>query len=237
MDLGQTAMTLIMALVSQISILSCRIRINDGYLTMKKETLNKLGLEVVSIVFAVLLALGLSHWREESNKQASSDRSLTNILVEIHTNKLDLEDNFDMLEQRIDTLNDLLNKIENGMSQTGSLGFNMPVMSNSAWEAANATGAVESFELSMLMELSELYRFQEMFHNNGMDYFSQYSTIEFNKDENYKAAVKSNLAQVKTTLSLSKQLSSNYAEFYEEYYNTISPFMPDSLKARYGESK
>ncbi len=200
---------------------------------MKKDTLNKLALEVLSIVFAVLLALGLSHWREESRKQASADRALTNILVEIHSNKLDMEDNFEMLEDRIESLDTLLRQVKAGEKQSGNLGFNMPVLSNSAWVTANATGAVENFELNMLMELSELYRFQDMFHKNGMDYFSQYSSLEFNKEENFKAAVKSNMAQARTTLSLSKQLSGNYSEFYSEYYKALSDYMPDSLKTLY----
>ena len=203
---------------------------------MKKETLNKLGLEVVSIVFAVLLALGLSHWREDSNKQTSADKALTNILVEIHSNKLELKREFPVLEERVDTLRALLQQIENGEEQTGSLGFNMPILSNSAWLTANSTGAVERFELQILMDMSSLYRVQDMFHDNGMAYFSQISSIEFNSDKNFEAVVKSNLRQALTTLSLSRQLDDTFSDFYLDHYQVISPFMPDSLKSVYGGS-
>ncbi|MFY0628021.1 MAG: hypothetical protein JXR07_17115 [Reichenbachiella sp.] len=201
------------------------------------ESIKKGVLEMLSIVFAVLLALGLTHWREEVNQQNTSNKALTNILVELHANKLELEGEFEELKKRIDSLVVLKGEIENGKGDKRNLGFNMPVLSNSAWKAANAMGAVDRFELQLLMDLSTLYRFQEMFQENGMAYFRQFSSLEFNKDENLLAVVKSNITQAYTTYSLGEQLNKSYVDFYIEHSTGIAPFLPDSLKSRYVKSE
>lgn len=200
---------------------------------MKIESIKKAGIEVLSIVFAVLLALGLTHWREDVNAQKASDRALTNIIIEIHSNILELEQEKKAQEEQLKSVLILQKQVESGEEQTQSLGFSMPVLSNSAWTVANATGAVENFDLQLLMDLSGLYRTQKLFQDHGLDYFKLISTIEFNKEENFLAVVKSNAMQSSTTLSLARQLNEVYIDFYADHGNVIRPFLPDSLKTRY----
>lgn len=196
---------------------------------MKKATVKKVGLEILSIVFAVLLALGLNHWREERTQQAAADQSLTNILVEVHQNRRSLNDDLDDFRTSLRKLEAAKAEIENGKAKSSGLSFHMPLLSSAAWDIANTTGAVGRFDLALLIELSALYDFQALYYANGTDYFRSFSSLEANKPENFNALLESNIAQLKISLNWGEQLRDEYDQLFQSYTKILQPHLPDSL--------
>jgi len=198
----------------------------------KKQMAVKVILEIVSVVFAVLLALGLNHWREDQSNKAMAERALTTVVIEIYTNKIDLKEELSLFQRNITLLEesrDLLEKQPKGTS-TFTLKFNMPLLNNSAWNAANSTGAVKDFDFKILMELSDIYAFQQIYLDNGFSFFQEMNSLEFKKEENAKAAVSANLGQLKTFLSWSHQLNELYQSFLQDNRNQLEPLLPDSIE-------
>ena len=51
-----------------------------------KDTFKKIFIEIISVVFAVLLALGLNHWREDVAEKKLARKALKNIIIEMKGN-------------------------------------------------------------------------------------------------------------------------------------------------------
>ena len=195
----------------------------------KKGWIGKLLMEFVSVVFAVLLALGLNHWREASAEERLAEKALVNIFFEIYRNQKDVADEMISYEERLQVVKAYRDSFDKGEEVRYSLGFNIPLLSNAAWNVANSTGAVKDFDQELLLELSSLYAFQEMYQNNGMDYMKYMNSVEFKKAENAKAIIDSNYGQLRTFGQWSKTLSDAYQEFIKTYGPNYQTLLPDSL--------
>ncbi|MDW3209747.1 MAG: hypothetical protein R8N23_07765 [Reichenbachiella sp.] len=195
----------------------------------KKGWIGKLLTEFISVVFAVLLALGLNHWREANNDEKLAEKALVNIFLEIQANQKEVEAEIPSYDEQIAEVKVFKDAFDKGEGMPYSLGFNMPVLSRSAWNVANSTGAIKDFDLNMLMELSDIYTFQEMYHNNGVNYMLSMHSVDAKKDENAKAIVDSNYGQLKTFKHWSIQLSAIYQEFIKTYGSQYKELLPDSV--------
>ncbi|MEP3388313.1 MAG: hypothetical protein ABJO02_09015 [Reichenbachiella sp.] len=195
----------------------------------KKGWIGKLLTEFISVVFAVLLALGLNHWREANNDEKLAEKALVNIFLEIQSNQKEVEAEIPSYDEQIAKVKVFKDAFDKGEGMPYSLGFNMPVLSRSAWNVANSTGAIKDFDLNMLMELSDIYTFQEMYHNNGVNYMLAMHSVDAKKDENAKAIVDSNYGQLKTFKHWSIQLSAIYQEFIKTYGSQYKELLPDSV--------
>lgn len=196
-----------------------------------KAWIGKLLMEFTSVVFAVLLALGLNHWREARAEQEVADKALLNIFLEMHANQQDVAEEIISYQKRLKEVQVYKDAFDKGEGIRYSLGFNIPLLSNAAWNVANSTGAVKDFDQDILLELSSIYTFQEMYQSNGMDYMKYMNSVEYKKEENAKAIVDSNHGQVQTFEQWSKSLSQLYLKFMQTYGPRYQKILPDSLVA------
>jgi tetrahydromethanopterin S-methyltransferase subunit F len=191
----------------------------------------KILVEVISVVFAVLLALGLNHWREEKANEALAEKALQNIIIEIKSNIENIDSDVEEYEVIYDTLVARKKRLTNGTKTNMSLSYNHPILSSSAWKIANTTGAVKDMDIEVMMDLSDLYTFQEIFQKNGFEYFSSFTSLDAQKKENELAFLDSFLKQISILKSWGKSLSNGYRDFiinHEE--KLIQVVHPDSLK-------
>ncbi|WP_420583332.1 hypothetical protein [Reichenbachiella sp.] len=195
----------------------------------KKGWIGKLLMEFVSVVFAVLLALGLNHWREANNDQKLAERALVNIFMEIYTNQKDVAEEQLTYQERLEEVKVYKDSYDQDKPMKYSLGFNIPLLSNAAWNVANSTGAIKDFDQDILLELSSLYAFQEMYQKNGIEYMQHMNTVEFKKSENAKAIIDSNYGQLRTFENWSQILSDAYLEFIKTYGPQYQELLPDSV--------
>lgn len=195
----------------------------------KKPWIGKLLMEFASVVFAVLLALGLNHWREAETERKIAEKALVNIFLEIHANLEDLSAEIPDYDKRMAEIKVYKASFDRGEQMPYSLGYNIPLLSNSAWNVAKSTGAIKDFEMSLLMKLSAIYTFQDMYQSNGMAYLARMNSVEFKQEENAKAIINSNYGQLNTTKAWSIQLIDLYKEFLSEYRKDYQQLLPDSL--------
>ncbi|WP_422359758.1 hypothetical protein [Reichenbachiella sp.] len=195
----------------------------------KKGWIGKLLMEFISVVFAVLLALGLNHWREANNDQKLAERALVNIFLEVYTNQKDVAEEQLTYEERLEEVKVYKDSYDQGEPMKYSLGFNIPLLSDAAWNVANSTGAIKDFDQDILLDLSSLYAFQEMYQKNGIEYMQHMNTVEFKKSENAKAIIDSNYGQLRTFENWSQILSDAYLEFIKTYGSKYQKLLPDSV--------
>lgn len=191
--------------------------------------IGKLVMEFASVVFAVLLALGLNHWRESIAEQKVADKALLYIFLEIRANQRDVEAEISSYQERLEEVKVYKDSFDKGEGMRYSLGFNIPLLSKAAWNVANSTGAVKDFDQDLLLELSGLYTFQEMYQSNGMDYMKYMSSIEYKKEENAKAIINSNYGQIRTFERWSNSLSDAYLDFIKTFGPRHRDILPDSV--------
>lgn len=197
---------------------------------MNKDSWKKLGLEIFSIVFAVLLALVLNHWREQVLDQKTSDQALTNVLVEIHTNSEELAEEAETFQVIIDTLQAQLYKIRNGEDAANGFGISFTLLSHSAWEMAQVTGAVKNFDLEFLMNVSELYEFQDICHQNGLAFIDKMNSIDYNDKGNQEAVLSSMIRQLRVQKKWVTDLKGGYDQLFLDHSDLVEEYLPDSLK-------
>ena len=167
---------------------------------LDKTTFKTIALEVFSVVFAVLLALGLNNWWKERSNIELGEEALKSIVAEMDRNMHELDTAVDQLQIQLDNLNLEREKYENNTDSTYTLGYSHTVLSNNAWRTANITQAILYIDPDIIMEISDIYSIQELYSDFGNNYFKQYSSIEFNKEENAFTALNSNIKQVEISM-------------------------------------
>jgi len=191
---------------------------------MGRQTYIAIIREVLSVVFAVLLALGINnYWQERSNK-VMGEKSLISIASEIQTNLYELDTSLVELNVELDSLVKSKERIENEESSRVTLGYSHPILTDNAWTTSNITQAVLYIEPEVIMDIADLYTMQEMFEDFGLSYFKLFSSLEFNKKENELTVLKSNIRQVQMSMSLGNQLQEAYRDFFEDHREILDSY-------------
>ena len=184
---------------------------------LDKITFKTIAVEVFSVVFAVLLALGLNNWWQERSNEKLGEEALKNIVLEMERNMHELDTAMEQLQSQLDLLNSERERYENNKDSTLTLGYSHTVLSDNAWKTANITQAVLYVDPELIMEISDLYSVQELYSDFGNNYFKQYSSLEFNKEGNSFTALNSNIKQVEISMIFAEQLREGYREFFNNF--------------------
>ena len=125
---------------------------------MKKKPIQfrKLGLEMFSIVFAVLLALALDSWQENNKKSNKLNQVLEDIVMELNTfTFLDKAIEYNLV--MLDTVRSKIKQHEDGKAVEFQGGLGRPEIKSLAWTTAKTTGLASEIDRSLLLELAEIY--------------------------------------------------------------------------------
>ena len=128
---------------------------------LKKETWGKLGLEFVSIVLGIFLALLANQWYEGKRNRDMGREALVHIREEIRANKREVERVLPQLEATQSLLNAYTGTegksmfaIVGEMSQRMDSGFQTPILQHGSWDSAQSTGLVKYIDYGIVRELS-----------------------------------------------------------------------------------
>ena len=130
--------------------------------TWSKLPIQKLLIEVFSIVLAVLLALWMNQWRETRANRALAETALANIELELRSNQdllLLLNKNNQSV---IASINDEDAETENSAPFVPGL-----QLQEIAWDALQSTGASSYVDYGTVLMLSKLYSIQEVYKDLG----------------------------------------------------------------------
>ena len=142
---------------------------------VKKFSISKILLEMFSVVFAIILALGVNEWRESAANKKLARGALIKIENEIKSNrdivKKMLAHNrkyaekqkiaFESIKEEIKKRK--ANKTEEQILSKFPFAFMTQTVKNTAWHSANLTHAVEYLDFSIVEALSATYGAQESY--------------------------------------------------------------------------
>ena len=176
-----------------------RIRFNQ-------KTLSTVAIEFLSVVFAVLLALGLNHWRENYINNKSAKKLFTNVIEELNTNKIELTASIKEFDSLIKDLNsDQKALLANGRLNRINWSYSHPVLRSTAWETLSMTGKIEYLDTDEILGLSDIYSVLNMYDSFGYDYFK--NVPEFRKyDREQEIALNIIITQITISRSIASQL-------------------------------
>ena len=127
----------------------------------------KLGLDGALIVFSVLLAFFLNGYNEERGKQARTRTALQNIVAELKSNQQDVERVLGYHRQVLQRLNEAAAQplppqasLFDVLARAAPEGLSPPALQTTAWETAQASGALQNLKYEQSYLLSQAYRLQ-----------------------------------------------------------------------------
>lgn len=145
----------------------------------------RLTFEFLSIVVAVVLAMGLTEWRQNALNKKQAEVSFQNILKEIDKNFDDLlADSADIVEDLrqigkwIDTDRNYRDTLD------FSVNFSLSFLNSSAWEVAKLNQSLTFLEQKKVQDISEIYLAQQFLDKMGITVFSQMKNLVKIDDKN-----------------------------------------------------
>ncbi|HYO12522.1 MAG TPA: hypothetical protein VE685_04925 [Thermoanaerobaculia bacterium] len=139
-----------------------------------REKLPELLLEAGSVVFAVLLALGVDEWRERRNQEALAERARASILEEIRANREELRGTqaanralFQKIEAALPRLaEDPGARLEEGSDVQFAITYQLALLSSAAWQTAQMTQAAHFMDYDQVTRISRVYDQQALYLNS-----------------------------------------------------------------------
>ena len=181
--------------------------------------LSKMTIEIPSVVFAVLLALGVNSWWNTHQNERMAEEMQQKIVLEVEENRKDLEEDISANEELLPQLQKLVAQLKSNEEDITNvtLGMVYSTLRSTAWQTANLTGALQHMDQEIVMEIADLYAVQEIYLEVGMAYIQQIGSIELNKESNRLPAAETNINQIKLSNQLGETLLALYQEFLEKY--------------------
>jgi hypothetical protein len=184
---------------------------------LKKISITHFIVEVFSVVFAVLLALGVNEWRESNNNEDLATEALSKVIQEIESNQNRLSKvllNHKNIITEIDTVISKL-KRKDDIVGFGDIIFEAP--SRTAWDAAVLTAAVNYLDYDMVEKITSVYSTQKVYTDVSDRVFQE--LVFFVPDKGREEMVKQFTKQkiyVMNLISIEEQLSEEYSKFLDE---------------------
>ncbi|WP_262693886.1 hypothetical protein [Kordiimonas aquimaris] len=181
-----------------------------------KVNWRKASVEVASIVFAVLLALWLEGWREDTEQQYLAQENLDRVVTEITQNRADLVASIALHKSYIQALSAALNE--------EALSFNLlaphlkvdgGTTSNAAWQSARMSTSVSRISPEVTVELAALYDTQAYYADYLNFFFQRYIDLISDIEESAapQTATRKFIRHLAVTNALAGQLLGRYDNF------------------------
>jgi hypothetical protein len=119
-----------------------------------------MALEAFSVVFAVLVALGVDQWREDRENAQLADQAIQSIVTEIRSNQEEFAAANEANRAVIARLQEAASDPE--LRELG-VQFEYSLLSEAAWQTAQMTRAAHFIEYETVQRVARLYDLQALF--------------------------------------------------------------------------
>lgn len=184
---------------------------------MNKKTLSQIVFEFVSIVFAVLLALGLSTYKNSIDLENESMNVRNNIIEEFKTNLSKIDSalyNNRLYTKYLDSLVSLPPEEVNSFY----FDYSFELLTHSAWDIAQNNNSTSLIETQFLLDAADIYHMQNFLEDFAGKSFENVGIALMRKNEleDYNMAL-SVFYNVNLMNNVSNSLKESYTEFLEKY--------------------
>ncbi len=174
-----------------------------------RDRATRILVEIVSVVFAVLVALGFDEWRQGRQVREQAEQARAAVLAELRSNRDELARSSPSIDSMLARLPAVSAAIRRGESQALEVRVNLPDFSDAAWETAQMTQATARLDLTWLIQVARAYQAQRLYSELRTDVVRTFTGI--NADDS------SSLRRLSGQLQVLRQLGQGL----EAKYDTI----------------
>lgn len=183
--------------------------------------------EFFSMLIAVVLAMGLTEWRQNHLNRKEAQESYLNILLEIQDNRGDLLNDSTAIGEDLRYIKDFLERFYSDEKPDDfSLGFQLSFLNTSALEVAKINESMAYLPNNVNISISEVYHTQAFYEEKAKEVFNvmaKMNSISADvKSEDFLAKLK----EYRFQLRLVRGAIHSYLEITEEFMTEL-----DSLNA------
>lgn len=168
--------------------------------------------EIVSVVFAVLLALAVDEWWEDRENAELGRRGMDAVSAEIARNLEELRDGFERTDTTLLLLDSAIVLMESDRDDVDvSINYPVALLSDAAWETAQVTRAVHYVPLEDVIDLARVYDLQAFFSRNQEALTDRIALMGLADDETILQAVRELRARYRVVVGYRQVLIDTYA--------------------------
>lgn len=184
---------------------------------MKKISVPQLILEFISVVFAVLLALGLNSFKQSLDQKASARQLKNAIISECERNLIKLDSVFSKNQGYAEYLDSLV-RLEPEDITGFYFTFEFELLTNGAWQIAQNNTDINRLDPEFLLNAADLYHMQDFYTEFSSNVFQNVGNTLIQKDKvsNANMAI-SMYYNVNVMFNAATDLKKSYKEFLEKY--------------------
>ncbi len=182
---------------------------------MKKKAIAQIAFEFLSIVFAVLLALGLNSYKQNADLKSESQLLESNILDECQANLLKLDSSIYENEIYQAYLDSLLSSDEiDGFE----FNFQNKLLSSIAWNFTTSSKSFQFMNPDFLNDAAEIYENQDYYMKISNQMFEHLGDMILQIDNTEaRTLTLTGDYYLSNLISASKELRSNYQRFLKKH--------------------
>ncbi|MFQ6606668.1 MAG: hypothetical protein ACE5DP_03315 [Fidelibacterota bacterium] len=188
-----------------------------------KLYISKILLEVFSVTFAVLLALGVNEWRNIRANEKLANEALENIRKELSSNldvvKEMLLLNKEIVKRQKEAFARIKEKPDSDISEF-PFAFMVQSVKKTAWNSSNLTSAVRYLDFNLVQHLSETYEGQELYSKVNENILERLSSPGLFKRETMKPELQAYFMKLEMYFQIAESLIKNYELCLEKINNT-----------------
>lgn len=186
---------------------------------MKKVNISvpQLLIEFISVVFAVLLALGLnSHKQSRDTRQAAT--AMKSAIINECKKNLGKIDSVLIKNRDYEAFLDSLVRVDEDKISGLYFSYSFQLLTNGAWVITQNSSAANSLDQGFLLDAADIYHSQEFFHDFSTQFFQNVGMILANDDQRRESnLVHSLYYNVNVMNSTASELKKDYLSFLAKH--------------------
>ncbi len=186
---------------------------------MKKVNISvpQLLIEFLSVVFAVLLALGLNSYKQSRDVRQSANTLRSAIISECKKN-LSKIDSVLIKNRDYEAFLDSLVRLDEDKVSGLYFSYSFQLLTNGAWVITQNSSAANTIDQEFLLDAADIYHSQEFFHDFSTQFFQNVGMILSNDDQRKESnLVHSLYYNVNVMNSTASELKKDYVSFLAKY--------------------
>jgi hypothetical protein len=178
-----------------------------------REKMPELLLEAASVVFAVLLALGVDEWREHRSRQELAIRARDSIVRELRANRREIVDIQRDYQSELERITAQMKVMEKSVVREIDINLKLAQLSSAAWETTKSTEALQLLEFTWLVDVAGTYEVQRLVLQSQSDILPRISDIAAAETQRQRLT---QMRHLSSRMSILIMLSSQLATAYDQ---------------------
>jgi len=182
---------------------------------MNKKAIGQVVLEFISVVFAVLLALGLNSYKADQDLKNEADLLKEKILIECKKNSLELDTAFKKNIKQKQYLDSLANLDE--FTSDFDVSFSSELLTKSAWDFTKSSRSFSYLDEEFLNEAAAIYERQDYYMEISKQMFQNLGDLLLTDPEPTKT-ISISIYYIMNLNASAENLTNNYTRFLDTFH-------------------